>query len=191
VAQRVSRSSGRHFHAVQFYQDDESLINIVAGFLTEGLTQSQPAVVIATPEHRDSLESALRGRGIDVRRMKQLGDIVMVDAREILDTILADGMPHPRLFQHVLGSMFNDFARINPDRTTRAYGEMVNVLWKDGMTAAAVRLETLWNELAKAHDFKLLCGYSMGNFYKDAAVGEITRLHTHVLAETGEAATIN
>ena len=77
------------------------------------------------------------------------------------------------------------------DRTTRAYGEMVNVLWKDGMTAAAIRLETLWNELAQSHDFNLLCGYSMGNFYKDAAVGEITRQHTHVLADTGEAATIN
>ena len=191
MAQRVSRS-GRHFHAVQFYQDDESLISLVARFLAEGLTQSQPAVVIATPEHRDALEAALTGQGIDVRRLKQLGDIVMVDAREMLDTVLAaDGMPHPRLFHHLLGSMFKEVARINPDRTTRAYGEMVNVLWKDGMTAAAVRLETLWNELAKSHDFKLLCGYSMGNFYKDAAVGEITRLHTHVLAETGEAATIN
>ena len=191
MTQRVSRSS-RHFHAVQFYQDDESLISIVARFLGEGLTQSQPAVVIATPEHRDALESALAGRGVDIARMKQLGDIVMLDAREMVDTVLAaDGMPHPRLFHHVLGSMFTEVARINPDRTTRAYGEMVNVLWKDGMTAAAVRLETLWNELAKTHDFKLLCGYSMGNFYKDAAVGEITRLHTHVLAETGEAATIN
>lgn len=190
MAQRVS-GSGRQFHAVQFYQDDESLVSIVSRFLGEGLTQRQPAVVIATPEHRDSLESALAGRGIDVTRMKQLGDIVMVDAREILDTVLADGMPHPRLFEHVLGAMFKEVARINPGRTTRAYGEMVNVLWKDGMTAAAVRLETLWNELAKSHDFKLLCGYSMGNFYKDAAVGEITRLHTHVLAETGEVATIN
>jgi hypothetical protein len=68
---------------------------------------------------------------------------------------------------------------------------MVNVLWKDGMTAAAIRLETMWNELAKSHDFKLLCGYSMGNFYQDATVGEIARQHTHLLAETGEAATIN
>ena len=190
MAQRAS-GTGRHFHAVQFYQDDETLIAIVARFLAEGFKQSEPAVVIATPEHRMALEIALSGHGLDVPRLKQLGDIVLIDARETLDTIIADGMPHPRLFNHIFGSTLKEVARIHPDRTTRAYGEMVNVLWKDGMTAAAIRLETLWNELAKSHDFKLLCGYSMGNFYKDAAVGEITRQHTHLLAETGEAATIN
>ena len=190
MAQRAS-CNGRHFHAVQFYQDDESLVAIVARFLAEGFKQSQPAVVIATPEHRIALEVALASHGLDVNRMKQFGDIVLLDARETLDTIIVEGMPHQQLFQHVFGSMFKEAARIHPDRTTRAYGEMVNVLWKDGMTAAAIRLETLWNELAKAHDFELLCGYSMGNFYKDAAVGEITRQHTHLLAETGEAATIN
>ena len=184
-------SNGRHFHAVQFYQDDESLISVVARFLADGLKQHQPAIAIATPEHRLALEDALTGYGLDVRRMRQLGDIVLLDARETLDTVLVDGMPDPRLFHHVADSLFKEIARIHPDCTTRAYGEMVNVLWKDGMGAAAIRLEMLWNELAKSHDFKLLCGYSMGDFYKDAAVGEITRQHTHVLAETGEVATIN
>ena len=190
MSQRVSRT-GRHFHAVQFYQDDESLVSIVSRFLADGFKQGQPAVVITTPDHRLAIEDALTTYNVDVKRMKQLGDLVLLDARETLETILANGMPHPRLFHHVIGSMFKEVARIHPDRTTRAYGEMVNVLWKDGMTAAAIRLETLWNELAQSHDFKLLCGYSMGNFYKDAAVGEITRQHTHVLADTGEAATIN
>ena len=59
----------------------------------------------------------------------------------------------------------------------RAFGEMVNLLWKDGMTSAAIRLETLWNELARSYDFKLLCGYSMGNFYKQA--DEMQRVCAH------------
>jgi hypothetical protein len=189
VAQRPPH--GKHFHAVQFYQDDESLISLVARFLADGLKQRQPAIAITTPEHRVALEDALTGYGVDVRRLKQLGDIVMLDARETLEMLLIDGMPHPQLFHHVADSMFKEIARSHPNRTTRAYGEMVNLLWQDGMTAAAIRLEALWNELAKSHDFKLLCGYSMGNFYKEAAVGEITRQHTHVLAETGEVASIN
>ena len=180
-----------HFHAVQFYKDDDSLITIVAKFLAEGFTQYQPAVVIATPEHRSALEEALAARQLDVKRMRQLGDLVVLDAREVLETVIVDGVPHARLFNHVVGTVLGQVARIHPNRTIRAYGEMVNVLWKDGMTAAAIRLETLWNELAKSHDFKLLCGYSMGNFYKDAAVGEITRQHSHLLADTGETATIN
>ena len=180
-----------HFHAVQFYQDDDSLIAIVSKFLAEGFSLNQPGVVIATPEHRARIEEALTARQLDVARMKQLGDLVMLDAREVLDTIMADSAPHPRLFNHVVGTVLEQVARVHPKRPIRAYGEMVNVLWKDGLTAAAIRLETLWNELAKSYDFKLLCGYSMGNFYKDAAVGEITRQHSHLLADSGEAATIN
>ena len=185
------KASGTPFHAVQFYQDDDSLVTIVARFLAEGINQHQPAVIVATPEHRAGIEDALATIGLDVKRMKRLGDLVALDARETLDTVLADGMPHPRLFNHVVGTLFEEMARIHPNRTMRAYGEMVNLLWKDGLTAAAIRLETLWNEMAKSHDFKLLCGYSMGNFYKDAAVGEITRHHSHLLADTGEAATVN
>ena len=185
------KASAGHFHAVQFYKDDDSLISIVAKFLAEGFALNQPGVIIATPEHRAAIEAALESIQLDVKRMKQLGDLVVLDAREVLDTVLADGMPHARLFTHVLGTTLQQVTRIHPNRTIRAYGEMVNVLWKDGLTAAAIRLETLWNELAKSHDFKLLCGYSMGNFYKDAAVGEITRHHSHLLVDTGEAATVN
>lgn len=187
----VKAKSSGHFHAVQFYESDHSLISIVAKFLADGFKDSQPGVVIATPEHCAAIEEALATHQLDVRRLKQFGDLVMLDAREVLDTIMADGMPHAPLFKHVLGTTLTEVARIHPKRTIRAYGEMVNVLWKDGLTAAAIRLETLWNELAKSHDFKLLCGYSMGNFYKHAAVGEITRQHSHLVADTGEAATIN
>jgi hypothetical protein len=185
------KASVGHFHAVQFYQDDDALVSLVARFLAEGFTLNQPGVIIATSEHRAAIEDALESLYLDVTRMKQLGDLVVLDAQEVLDSILADGMPHPRLFTHVAGTMLEQVTRTHPNRTVRAYGEMVNVLWKDGLTAAAIRLETLWNELAKSHDFKLLCGYSMGNFYKDAAVGEITRLHSHLLVDTGEAATVN
>jgi hypothetical protein len=180
-----------HFHAVQFYKDENSLVSLVAKFLADGFKQTQPGVIIATPEHRAAIEERLGAYHLDVRRLKQLGDLVVLDAREVLDTIMADAMPHPRLFSHVIGTVFEQVARVHPDRPIRAYGEMVNVLWKDGMGAAAIRLETLWNELARSHNFKLLCGYSMGNFYKDAAVGEIARQHSHLLAETGETATIN
>ena len=179
-----------HFHAVQFYRDDQSLSSVVGSFLAEGLRQNQPALVVATPEHRAQIDEVL-GADFDVTRLKQLGDLIVLDARETIHTFMADGMPHWRLFRHVIGRTLDDIARIHSGRTIRAYGEMVNVLWEDGLTAAALRLEALWNEMAKAHKFKLLCGYSMCNVYKDAAVGEITRQHTHLFADDGVQATIN
>ena len=55
-----------------------------------------------------------------------------------------------------------------PNCTVRIYGQMVDVLWKNGQQEAAIRLETLWNQLANTQAFSLLCGYAMGQFYTDA-----------------------
>ena len=66
----------------------------------------------------------------------------------------------------------------------RAYGEMVEVLWKRGQVAAAIRIENLWNDLARSHRFGLLCGYAMGNFYKGSATNDICRVHTHVVTDS-------
>ena len=64
---------------------------------------------------------------------------------------------------------------------------MVDLLWKDGLTTAAVRLEMLWNQLARTHDFSLLCGYSMGNFYKESLCEPFDRVcHAHSLVMPAE-----
>ena len=100
-------------------------------------------------------------------------------------------MPHPALFKHIVSRMLDEMARANPDRGIRAYGEMVDVLWHDGLTAAAIALERLWNDVARNYNLKLLCGYASGSVYRHAAVGEIVGQHTHLISGTGEAATIN
>lgn len=109
----------------------------------------------------------------------------MLDARETLATFMIDGTPHAGTFNHVVGQVIDQVCRGRQECTVRAYGEMVDVLWKDSLTDAAIRLETLWNQLANTHRFSLLCGYSMGNFYKGAAVEEIKAKHSHVVTEDG------
>lgn len=77
--------------------------------------------------------------------------------------------------------MIEQLCRGKKDRGIRAYGEMVDVLWKAGQEVAAIRVEMIWNELAATHDFALLCGYSMGSFYKDASLSQISQQHSHVV----------
>ena len=68
------------------------------------------------------------------------------------------------------------------EQTIRAYGEMVDVLWKQGLSKAAIELEILWNKLALKHSFSLLCGYSMGSFYKQTQqLDQIASLHSEVI----------
>jgi signal transduction histidine kinase len=65
---------------------------------------------------------------------------------------------------------------------------MVDVLWRDGNREAAIKLEDLWNELARQHSFSLLCAYALSNFYRESdadAFRTICQSHEQVLpAET-------
>jgi hypothetical protein len=174
-----------HFHAVRFYKDADSLCRIVGGFLAEGLTKAEPAVVIATPAHASAIEECLRKASLDISELKRRGELTTLDAGEMLATLMTDGVPNPAAFQERVGSVIRQAAH-GEHRTIRAYGEMVDVLWKNGMTAAAIKVETLWNQLAQTHDFKLLCGYAMGHFYKGTAFDEIKGQHSHLTSDVGE-----
>lgn len=180
-----------HFHAVRFYQDDDSLCRMVADFIGEGLGSGQPALVIATSVHSAGIVSVLESRSFDVQRLQENGDLFLLDADMVLSRIMVDGMPSGKRFNSTLIPEIEKACRGRTDCTIRAYGEMVDVLWKAGHTVAATRLEMLWNELAATHDFSLVCGYSMGNFYKDAAIEEICGLHSHVLSAEGKPAPVN
>src|SRR4051812_6531666 len=94
----ATRTSG-HFHAVRFYDSKESLCRTVADFLGEGIALGQPALVIATPRHRDGILQELRSRGVDGDALAAAGDLLMLDAREVMATFMVDGMPDAEKFK--------------------------------------------------------------------------------------------
>jgi hypothetical protein len=186
-----SHTESGHFHAVRFYEDDSSLCRIVSKFISEGLAANQPAVVIATADHIEGITRNLRGAAIDVDALQRKGDLLLLDARDMLNTFMVNGEPDGARFRARASAAIKRVCGNRKKCTIRAYGEMVDLLWKDGMTGAAIKLEMLWNHLANTRDFSLLCGYSMGSFYKDATIEDITRQHTHVVTEAGEAAAVS
>jgi hypothetical protein len=179
------------FHAVSFYENAESLGRIVTEFVGEGLVAGGPALLIATPEHACLFESQLSAQGFDVVGLKRTRDLSFVDAGTMLRRFMRDGAPDAALFRDAAAPLLEHLSRGRQPAIVRAYGEMVDVLWKSGQTVAAVKLEMLWNELADSHDFSLLCGYSMGHFYKRTAAQTICQYHTHVVSDSGESRTVN
>ena len=172
-----------HHHAVQFYGTESSLFTTVAGFLSEGLIAGQPALVIATEPHRAGILGQLAARLIDVEQAMRLGDLVVLDARDVLGRFMVNHEPDAAAFAREVGALIERQLRGRTRTVVRAYGEMVDVLWKDGRSEAAITLEILWNKLAATYGFALLCGYSMGNFYKQVEqFHEVCRQHTQVVA---------
>ena len=178
-----AQASVSHHHAVQFYSTETSLFDTVAGFLAEGLVSRQPAIVIATPSHRAGIIDHLSSRLIDCAKALRDGDLVILDAEEMLDLFMVNDRPDYDLFDHNVGRLIQQSLNGRKRVVIRAYGEMVDLLWKQGRTEAAIHLEMFWNKLASKYNFALLCGYAMGSFYKQTQhLDDVCALHSHVVA---------
>ena len=172
-----------HRHTVKFYESENGLFHTVGEFLSQGLTDGHPCIVIATDSHAVGIIDDLSDRMIDVARATGRGQLLVLSAEETLSTFMRDGSPDPELFRRNVGETVAGMVHGHEgDTTVYAFGEMVDVLWRQGSQDAAIRLELLWNELAARVGFSLLCAYSMRSFYDHAEnVDRISDLHTHVL----------
>jgi signal transduction histidine kinase len=171
-------------HVVQFYDSEAYLGAAVSDFLAAGLRTGQPVLVIATPAHRDAFAKRLKSKGLDVDRAVSSGQLMMLDARDTLSKFMSGSVPDADRFRQAVGDVLRESVSGTTHSVTRAYGEMVDILWKDGNAEGAVRLEELWNELGATHSFALLCAYSMENFSREShspGFEAICRQHLHVV----------
>ncbi len=170
-------------HIVQFYEHEDFLHGVVADFLEPGFDGKVPMVVIATAAHRRAFLLALASRGHDVVSAQVSGLLTMLDARETLSKLMVAGRPDPDLFRQHVGSVVRAAVAKSPTGSVRAYGEMVDLLWRDENGTAAVQLEDLWNALGREHAFTLLCAYGISGFERaEATAGfrSVCDVHSHV-----------
>jgi hypothetical protein len=167
-------------HVVQFYGHDEELAERVAGYLLGALESGGVAIVIATPEHRHEFGTRLAQAGVDLAAARDRGSYVVLDAGEtVRELMAADGLDGAA-FDRVIGSLIRHAGA--GGRPVRAYGELVALLWDDGLVSDAAQLEGMWDELGRRHPFSLFCGYRAGSVTRDVdAFAEVCRLHGEVI----------
>jgi signal transduction histidine kinase/ActR/RegA family two-component response regulator len=171
-------------HTVQFYENDAFLAAAVADFIAEGLNRGQAVLVLAVAAHRQAFARRLRARGVDAERARQQGALTWCDADAVLARILVGGEVDADRFREEILPLLQRAELRSPGGVTRAYGELVDVLWRRGDRDAALRVEELWSEAARTHRFALLCGYAMGPFYGTAGSAgyrAVCDRHVHVV----------
>ncbi len=174
-------------HLVQLYgRQDRLLATSVCRYLAEGLDRGEGVVAIAVAEHLHAFGRELRHHPRYQPAVRD-GTLVLLDARVLLAGMLVDGQPDGERFDHGVGGVLRELAA----RTgrVRAYGEMVGLLWADGMAAAAIRLEEHWDRLQSGAGFDLFCAYPIDPAAPDAggtAREAVLRAHTHLLPGGGE-----
>jgi signal transduction histidine kinase len=172
---RHERDTGNHI--VQFYDSETALIDAVVEFLSEGRRRGEPAIIVATEAHREALSNRLGVNGLDAS-----SPVMFLDAEETLSKIMLGSMPDWERFEALIGSAIVELVGAGATRI-RAFGEMVDLLWRDGNSRAAIRLEEMWNDLQARHPFSLYCAYVMGGFYKAGEISSICAVHDHVHTE--------
>ncbi len=167
--QEARVGSGQETHVVQLYSDDGLLLDVLCRFIGGAIAVGDAGVVIATKAHHEGLATRLTARGLDTATAISLGRYILLDAEEILPRILESGRIDEPRFNVILGDILARARRAADcnDSPVAVFGELVALLWAQGKPQEAIRLEELWNGLARDHSFSLLCAYPMTGFDND------------------------
>jgi CheY-like chemotaxis protein len=174
-------------HEVGFYPDDRSLWDARIEFIGAALSDGNVAISIASALHQDELLSRLQAQGVDISAVIGQGRYVALDAAEALSSLIVNGLPDPLKFSWLVGELITRATVVVDGDTSRIFvcGEGTTLLWQQGNVEGVVRLEQLWDEMARSCAVQVHCGYMSSSFYGETgkdAYGRICAEHSAVLS---------
>jgi MEDS: MEthanogen/methylotroph, DcmR Sensory domain len=174
-------SAGPGDHAVAFYQESD-LAGLVGGYLQSAISSGGAAVLVATPEHRSLVSNWLKAAGTDLTGAFADGSYVPLDAGQTIRRFTINGRPDPASFWDTMSPVLA--AASWKGGPVRVFGEMVAVLWEQGLVDATLELEALWSEIARQYPFALLCAYpavSVSDGVHSDSLAQVCCAHSAVL----------
>jgi hypothetical protein len=168
-------------HVVQIYENDGVFLDALAGFVGGGINAGECVIVIATSSHLEALGNRLVSYGIRIDTL--IGDdrYIPLDAEETLSKFMVDGWPDEALFMKTVSALIQ--RGISKNRSIRAFGEMVAILWAKGLNGATVHLEYLWNKFSEQQKLCLFCAYPKTGFTQNMteSIHDICSCHTKMI----------
>lgn len=147
-------------HLSHLYEDDAGLMDGLAPYVAEGVQGGDALLLVVTPPHLSQLTTRLSALGIDLTALRRQGQAAVLDAESTLEKLMAYGRPARARFEDVVGQALRSLLAMSGAGRVRAFGEMVDLLWRRGDVASAIDLEDLWNRLAPPSTMTLLCAYA-------------------------------
>lgn len=155
---------GTRGHAVQFYENQSTLIGTVSRHFAPALAAGDTAIAVATGPHLEAIAHELSERGMDLNSLRASHRYIEMDATESLAKLMVQGWPDAEMFNTTVGRRIARAEALSQGHHIVVFGEMVALLWEQGRHDATIRLEQLWNDFAERHSFFLLCGYPLDLF---------------------------
>ena len=152
-------------HAVQFYENNRTFLDDLAGSLGLALTRGDSVAVVGSDMTRAGIAQRLNERGLDIARASAEGRYVPMDVGDALSQLLRDGRPDAESIAEIVDSLDRSRVAATGSRSRlTVVGEMAVVLVQNGNYEAVGRLERLWSDLTRTLPFVTLCAYPIQCF---------------------------
>jgi len=158
-------------HAMQLYGDVPTFLDGLAAFFDMALRHGDATCIAATEDVREGLRARLRDRGWDVGGTPRHDRCLFLDAREVLNRFMRNGLPDAELLSELVAEL-DDFRRAVANNATSGltmFGNMVVSLIASGNAEGTIALEKQWNALTHDRPYFTLCGYATSCFHNGSA----------------------
>jgi hypothetical protein len=167
---------GPQGHLVQFYGEEMVLARNVALYIKEGADLGERMIIVSTAAHAKLFREQLRAAGTPTEPLERDRRLQFLDAEETLASFLVDDEPDWIRFEEKVGGLVKETKALPETTGIRAFGEMVDILWKAGRLGAATRLEGFWNRLRRSEPMTLFCSYTVDVLAPGATSAELQEL---------------
>lgn len=154
-----------HEHIVQIYEDKSVFLNLLEGYVLDGFDEGDCVIIIATNEHLKALHKRLKKKGCNLSALVSDDQYIPLQADATLDTFMKNGWPDEILFAATIECIVRKAKARS--RRIRVFGEMVELLWAQRHSGAAIKLDHLWNHFCEMESFCLFCAYPKKGFTKN------------------------
>lgn len=151
--------------SIEGVADEAALCSLAATFVRAGLASDSRVVVIASADHEKRLSEQLQARGVEVAAARASGQLRIVEAAAAIAACTGnDGFDARRLRAQLDVWVGRGGASATP--RTFIYGELMDLLWREGRRSDAILLEDMWIELSQVVPFPLSCAHALGGQFK-------------------------
>ena len=181
------RSGGTHTHRheVVYSSDHSVLLDSLANFIAANLSANVKTIVLATKPHLADIYRRLKAQGLSADAAIEGGSLAPLDVTEVLPEFMVNGMPDPARFLAASCALLDRLANETGSYHSRiaACGECAPYLLAQGNVDGAIRVEHLWDQLARAYRLDILCVYDSESFDSvndDRALRAISAEHSSI-----------
>ncbi len=154
-----------HRHEVVYCSDRSVLLSSYTNFIASTQSAGDKTIIVATKPHLEDIYRQLEAQGLSVDVAIKKGNLVPLDVAEVLPQFMVNEMPEPVRFLRAVCPVIDRLANTTGSHSrVVACGECAPTLLAQGNVDGAIRLELLWDQLARVFKMETLCLYASETF---------------------------